>query len=396
MQIFSILPPVNLHGKKILLGITGGIAAYKACELLRLLQKRGAEVRVVMTAEATKFVGQTTFAALSNFPVYTQTAAADSKPFQHIDYPRWADIYIVAPCSATSLARFASGTGEEPVSLCFLSMQGEKWVVPAMNCVMYNSQAVQRNLETLRSWGVKIVEPAVGHLACGEQGAGKFPEPEDVADELEFSAVNKNKTLLVTMGRTQEAIDPVRYISNKSSGKTGVAIAKEFLRNGWRVVAVCGPMEAKLPKQCERIEAKSAEDMNGAVLKMQKQANVIVHCAAVADYQPKETAEQKVKNSRAMQKLELKETPNILKNTIKNKTAKQKIVSFALETENALKNAQKKFEESSIDVLVVNTADNFGNDKVEFGILSKSSQCEKLVHGSKEELASQVFVKVNA
>jgi len=387
---------VNLHGKKILLGITGGIAAYKACELLRILQKRGAEVRVVMTAEAGKFVGQTTFAALSNFPVYTETAASDSKPFQHIDYPRWADIYLVAPCSATSLARFASGTGEEPVSLCFLSMQGEKWVVPAMNCVMFNSQAVQRNLEIIRSWGVKIVEPEVGYLACGEEGAGKFPEPETIADELEFYAKNKNKTLLITMGRTQEAIDPVRYISNKSSGKTGVAIAKEFLRNGWRVVAVCGPMEAKLPKQCEKIDVKSAEEMNIAVLKMQKQANTIVHCAAVADYQPKQTAAQKVKNSKAMQKLELKETPNILKNTIKNKTAKQKIVSFALETENALKNAQKKFEEGGMDVLVVNTADNFGNDKVEYGILSKNSQSAKLAHGSKEELASQVFVKINA
>jgi len=384
---------VNLHGKKILLGITGGIAAYKACELLRILQKRGAEVRVVMTAEATKFVGQTTFAALSNFPVYT---ISDSKPLQHIDYPRWADIYIVAPCSATSLARFAAGSGEEPVSLCFLAMQGEKWVVPAMNCVMFNSQAVQRNLKTLSSWGVKIVEPAVGHLACGEEGAGKFPEPEDIADELEFSAADKSKTLLITMGRTQEAIDPVRYISNKSSGKTGVAIAKEFLRNGWQVVAVCGPMEAKLPKQCEKIEVKSAEDMNSAVLKMQKQANVIVHCAAVADYQPKQIAAQKVKNSRAMQKLELKETPNILKNTIKNKTAKQKIVSFALETENALKNAHKKFEEGGMDILVVNTAGNFGMDKVEYGIFSKSSQSAKLALGSKEELASQVFVKVNA
>jgi len=384
-----------LHGKKILLAVTGGIAAYKACELLRILQKRGAEVRVVMTAEATKFVGQTTFAALSNFPVYTETAAADSKPFQHIDYPRWADIYIVAPCSATSLARFASGTGEEPVSLCFLAMQGEKWVVPAMNCVMFNSQAVQRNLKTLRSWGVKIVEPAVGYLACGEEGAGKFPEPEDIADELEFYTEKKNKTLLITMGRTQEAIDPVRYISNKSSGKTGVAIAKEFLRNGWRVVAVCGPMEAKLPKQCEKIEVKSAEDMNKAALKMQKQANAIVHCAAVADYQPKQVAAQKVKNSRVMQKLELKETPNILKNTVKNKKAKQIIVSFALETENALKNAQKKFEEGGMDILVVNTAGNFGMDKVEYGIFSKSGQSEELIHGSKEELASQVFVKVN-
>jgi len=387
---------VDLHGKKILLGVTGGIAAYKAPELLRILQKRGAEVRVAMTAEATKFVGQTTFAALSNFPVYTETAAIDSKPFQHIDYPRWADIYIVAPCSATSLARFASGTGEEPVSLCFLAMQGEKWVVPAMNSVMFNSPAVQKNLQTLRSWGVKIVEPAVGYLACGEEGAGKFPEPEDIADELEFCVAKKNKTLLITMGRTQESIDPVRYISNKSSGKTGVAIAKEFLRGGWRVIAVCGPMEAKLPGQCEKIEVKSATDMNSAVLKMQKKANAIVHCAAVADYRPKRTAAQKVKNSRAIQKLELEETPNILKNTIKHKISKQKIVSFALETENALQNAKKKFESGGIDILVVNTADNFGKDKVEYAILSKNSQSAKLALGSKEELASRVFAGVNA
>jgi len=385
---------MNLHGKKILLGITGSIAAYKACELLRILQKRGAEVRVTMTSEAAKFVGQTTFAALSDFPVL-EAAAADSKPFQHIDYPRWADIYMVAPCSATSIARFAHGIGEEPVSLCFLAMQGEKWIVPAMNFAMYNSPAVQRNLEILRSYGVKIMEPATGHLACGEEGAGKFPEPEDIADELEFGSANAGKTLLITIGRTQEAIDPIRYISNSSSGKTGVAIAKEFLRNGWRVIAICGPMEAKLPKQCEKIEVKSAEGMNDVVLKMQAQADVVVHSAAVADYRPKRIAAEKIKNSRTMQELELEETPNILKNTIKNKTATQKIVSFALETENALENAQKKFEGGGIDILVVNTADNFGMDRVEYGILSKNSQSAKLACGSKEELASQLFIKAN-
>jgi phosphopantothenoylcysteine decarboxylase/phosphopantothenate--cysteine ligase len=386
---------VNLRGKKILLGITGGIAAYKACELLRILQKRGAEVRVAMTSEATKFVGQTTFAALSNYPVYTETAAADSKPFQHIDYPRWADIYIVAPCSATSIARFASGTGEEPVSLCFLAMQGEKWVVPAMNSAMFLSPAVQRNLETLKSWGVNVVEPANGYLACGEKGAGKFPEPKDIANEIEFSATKKNKTLLITIGRTQEEIDPVRYISNHSSGKTGVAIAKEFLRNGWRVLAVCGPMEAKLPPQCEKIEVKSAESMNRAVLKMQKQANAIVHCAAVADYRPKQIATQKIKNSKEMQKLELEKTPNILKNTIKNRVPKQRIISFALETENALKNAKKKFDNGGIDILIVNTADNFGTDKAQYGILSKNNQDAKLTLGNKEGLASQVFAEVS-
>jgi len=379
-----------LRGKKVLIGITGGIAAYKACELLRILQKRHAEVRVVMTEEATKFVGQTTFAALSNFPVYTKTAA-DSKPFQHIDYPRWADIYIVAPCSATSLARFVSGTGEEPVSLCFLAMQGEKWVVPAMNSVMYNSPAVQRNLETLRSWGVKVVEPATGYLACGEEGAGKFPEPEDIADELEFGFANTNKTLLITMGRTQEAIDPVRYISNHSSGKTGEAIAREFLRKGWRVIAVCGPMEAKLPKQCEKIEAKDAESMNKAVLKMQPQAQVIVHCAAVADYRPKQIAGQKIKNSRAMQKLELEETPNILKNTIKNKKKGQKIVAFALETENVLENAKKKFKDAGIDILIMNTSTGFGKDFVEYGFLTKNNSNANIAKGSKDELAIQLF-----
>ncbi|MCL1967270.1 MAG: bifunctional phosphopantothenoylcysteine decarboxylase/phosphopantothenate--cysteine ligase CoaBC [Fibromonadales bacterium] len=392
---------MKLRGKKILLGITGSIAAYKACELLRILQKRGAEVRVAMTSEAAKFVGQTTFAALSKFPVL-EAAALVSKPFQHIDYPRWADIYMVAPCSATSIARFAHGTGEEPVSLCFLAMQGEKWVVPAMNSAMYNSPAVQKNLETLRSYGVKVMEPATGHLACGEEGAGKFPEPEDIADELEFGLANENKTLLMTIGRTQEIIDPVRYVSNSSSGKTGAAIAKEFLRKGWRVIAVCGPMEAKLPKQCEKIEVKSAEDMNEAVLKMQAQANVVVHAAAVADYRPKHIAAEKIKDSRTMQELELEETPNILKNTIKNKAAMQIIVSFALETENALENAQKKFDESGVDILVVNTAASgkggIGKDFVEYGIISKIGPLglpvEPLLalrYDSKEELASRLY-----
>ena len=385
---------MNLRGKKILLGITGGIAAYKACELLRILQKRHAEVRVVMTEEAEKFVGQTTFAALSNFPVYIKTVA-DAKPFQHIDYPRWADIYIVAPCSATSLARFVSGIGEEPVSLCFLAMQGEKRVVPAMNSVMYNSPAVQRNLETLRSWGVKVMEPATGRLACGEKGAGKFPEPEDIVDELEFGSVNAKQTLLITIGRTQEAIDPVRYISNHSSGKTGAAIVKEFLRNGWRVLAVCGPMEAKLPKQCEKIEVHDVESMNKAVLKMQPQAHVIVHCAAVADYRPKQIAPQKIKNSKAMQNLELEETPNILKNTIKKKKKEQIIVSFALETENALENAKKKFKDGGMDILIVNTATCFKENFIEYGFLTRDDRETKLTRSQKEWLAIELFREVN-
>jgi phosphopantothenoylcysteine decarboxylase/phosphopantothenate--cysteine ligase len=237
------------------------------------------------------------------------------------------------------------------------------------------------------------MEAAVGHLACGEEGAGKFPEPCDIADGIEFSSYGK-KTLLITIGRTEEAIDPVRYISNCSSGKTGAAIAREFLRGGWKVMAVCGPMEAELPKQCEIARVKSAGDMNKAVLKMQPKANAIAHCAAVADYSPKTAALQKIKDSKKIQNLELKENPNILKNTIENKKAGQKIVAFALETENAIEYAQKKFKESGADILVVNKAGSFGEDSVEYGILCKNKNAN-LVNGSKEELAAQLFEKVN-
>ena len=377
---------MHLKGKKILLGITGGIAAYKACELLRILQKRGAEVRVVMTDEATKFVGPTTFAALSQFPVYT---SAESKPLQHIEYSRWADIYLIAPCSATTLSRLATGSGEEPVSLCFLANSGEKFIAPAMNSVMYGSPAVQRNLQTLENWKAKIIKPAMGYLACGEEGVGKFPEPEDIADELEFGT-KKEKRMTITIGRTEEAIDPVRYISNRSSGKTGVAIVKEFLRNGWDVTAICGPMEEKLPNQCGKFYVKSSSEMNAKMMEAQKFTDVIIHCAAVADYRPKNIAKEKIKDSRAVQSLELEETENILRNTIKNRAAEQKIVSFALETENALENAKKKFNEG-MDVLVVNKAGNFGNDSVEFGILSRESNDVNIRIGSKEELAAQLF-----
>ncbi|GHV11302.1 pantothenate metabolism flavoprotein [Fibrobacterales bacterium] len=394
---------MDLHGKKILLGVTGGIAAYKACELLRVFQKRGAEVRVVMTKAAQSFVGQTTFAALSNFPVYVETAAVDSKPFQHIDYPRWADIFVVAPCSATSIARFTGGTGEEPLSLCFLAMQGEKWIVPAMNFAMYSSPAVQRNLELLKSFEVNVIEPEVGRLACGEKGAGKFPNVNDIADIISFSFGSvgefpKNRSVLITIGRTEEAIDPVRYISNRSSGKTGAAIVRKFLQNGFRVIAVCGKMEVDLPKQCEVIKVLSAEEMNRVVLEKQSEATVIIHAAAVADYRPKNAAEQKIKDSRAIKNLELEENPNILKNTIKNKSSGQVIVSFALETENAIENALKKIAVGGIDILVVNNSVNFGKDFVEFAILGQEAKnnAQELKLGSKEELAEKLFLKANA
>ncbi|MFA6623494.1 MAG: bifunctional phosphopantothenoylcysteine decarboxylase/phosphopantothenate--cysteine ligase CoaBC, partial [Fibrobacteraceae bacterium] len=268
---------MRLSGKKILLGVTGGIAAYKSCELLRLLQKEGAEVRVAMTPAATTFVGPLTFASLSRYPVFLKSGALDAGPFQHIEYPRWADLYLVVPCSANTLARFAAGLADEPVSLCFLARTVPAWVAPAMNFAMYLSPAVQANIALLKSRGVKILQAPAGELACGESGPGRCPEPADIlraliaADEpvpesSPFCAPPNGKRVLITAGRTEEQIDPVRYISNRSSGKTGAALADAFARAGYAVTVIAGPMEATLPAGVERVSVKSASEMHGAVL----------------------------------------------------------------------------------------------------------------------------------
>lgn len=388
---------MNLNGKHILLGVTGGIAAYKAAELLRLLQREGAEVRVAMTPSATKFVQPLTFASLSKCPVYTENGAVEARPFQHIDFPRWADLFLVAPCSANTIGRMANGIADEPVSLCFMACAGAKWITPAMNTTMFMSPAVQKNLKTLENFGVHILQSPAGELACGEVGAGRMLEPAEIVDALkayEESRPKNGKKVLITVGRTEEAIDPVRYISNCSSGKTGVALASEFLQAGFDVTLVAGPMEAKVPCGAEVIRVRSAVQMHDTVLELSKNFDALVHCAAVADYRPANPADEKIKDSRSQLTLELVPNPNILRDCVAARNSgnlKQVIVGFALETADVEHHADEKLAKSGADMLVLNTpvanGSGFGKDTVAFSFVKANEHAVAPKLGAKRDLA---------
>ncbi len=393
-----------LSGKKILLGVTGSIAAYKACELLRLLQKEGAEVRVAMSPAATRFVAPLSFASLSRCPVYLQDGSEEARPFRHIDFPRWADLYVVAPASADAIGKFASGLADDPVSLCFMSSTCEKWIFPAMNSAMYRSFAVQRNLEILRGFSdTKVVAPSEGELACGEKGPGRFMEPAEIVRTLkrfrEATGKGPFRSVLITAGRTEEAIDPVRYISNRSSGKTAVALAEAFLDAGYDVTLVHGPMDVDAPLGVEGISVNSARQMYDAVLSRQSSFDAVVHCAAVADYRPRNASDTKIKDSRSQLLLELEPNPNILRDTVKNRKPGQVIVGFALETDDVKRHGLEKLERSGADILVLNTpvlsTGGFGKDAVPFAILEKGKPVPELEFHLKSELAKNVVERVN-
>ena len=423
---------MNLAGKKILLGVSGGIAVYKSCELLRLLQKKGAEVRVCMTDAATEFVAPLTFASLSKCPVYLKNGAVEARPFQHIDFPRWADLYLVVPATANVIGKFACGIADDPVSLCFMSCTCPRVIAPAMNVAMYNSPAVKRNLEILRSFENTIVlESPAGELACGEIGQGRLMEPAEIVKYLETrderretkdetvqceppafpvavdvpptqdaSLPGYGKKVLLTAGRTEEAIDPVRYISNRSSGKTAVALASVFYANGFEVEVVAGPMEAAFPGGVKVTRVKSARDMHDAVMERLDSADAVVHCAAVADYRPAHAANEKIKDSRSQLTIELVPNPNILRDcTAARKAAansrKQVIVGFALETDHFEEHAAEKLEKSGADALLLNApvaADSgFGRDCVRFALVEKGKPVPPLAMGEKVDLAETIL-----
>ena len=423
---------MNLAGKKILLGVSGGIAVYKSCELLRLLQKKGAEVRVCMTDAATEFVAPLTFASLSKCPVYLKNGTVEARPFQHIDFPRWADLYLVVPATANVIGKFACGIADDPVSLCFMSCTCPRVVAPAMNVAMYNSPAVKRNLEILRSFeNTTVLESPAGELACGEVGQGRLMEPSQIVEWLDGSASSPTllrslslskgtapvtpacpvaqdvpptqdaslpgygKKVLLTAGRTEEAIDPVRYISNRSSGKTAVALASVFYANGFEVEVVAGPMEAEFAKGIGITRVRSAQQMHDAVMERLSGANVIVHCAAVADYRPKVAATEKIKDSRSQLSIELMPNPNILRDCTAAKSANQVIVGFALETDHFEEHAAEKLAKSGADALLLNapvaTDSGFGRDCVRFALVEKGSPVPPLAMGEKVDLAETIL-----
>jgi phosphopantothenoylcysteine decarboxylase/phosphopantothenate--cysteine ligase len=354
---------------KVALGVTGGIAAYKAAEIVRLLQDRGIRVQVVMTRAAQEFVRPLTFAALSGEKVITgmfspgeeQEANIDSA-IEHIAVAQSIDALLVAPATADVLAHFAQGIASDFLTTLYLATTAPVVVAPAMNVNMWNHPATQANLDTLRKRGVKIVEPGSGYLACGMTGAGRLAENEAIVtavlQALGASQDLAGETVLITAGPTREKIDPVRYLTNRSSGRMGYALAEAALRRGARVLLVTGPSSLTPPGGAEITRVESAEQMREAVLSLLPQSSIVIKTAAVSDYRVRETAEQKIKR-RGPMTLELEATPDILKE-IAARQGSQIVVGFAAETENALENARQKLVSKNLDAIVVNDVSREG------------------------------------
>jgi phosphopantothenoylcysteine decarboxylase/phosphopantothenate--cysteine ligase len=392
---------------KIALGVSGGVAAYKAAEIVRLLQDRGIRVQVVMTRAAQEFVRPLTFAALSGEKVITDMFGSGSgaeqanveSAIEHIAVAQAIDALLVAPATADVLARFAQGIANDFLSTLYLATTAPVVVAPAMNVNMWNHEATQANLEILRKRGVRIVEPSEGYLACGMTGSGRLAENETIVAAvmaaLGASQDLAGETILVTAGPTREKIDPVRYLTNRSSGRMGYAIAEAALRRGARVLLVSGPTAIAAPGAAELTRVETAEEMLAAVLKLLPEVTVVIKTAAVSDFRPKAAAGQKIKRKGEM-KLELEPTADILAEVARRKTT-QIVVGFAAETENVLENARKKLASKSLDAIVVNDVSRegigFDSDRNAVTIISQSEVVE-VPETSKWEVAHLVLDQV--
>jgi len=353
---------------KIALGVCGGIAAYKAAEIVRLLQDRGIRVQVIMTAAAQEFVRPLTFAALSGEKVITgMFEAGNADPnidsaVEHIAVAQSIDALAVVPATADVLAKFAQGVANDFLTTLYLATTAPVVVAPAMNVNMWNHPATQANVEILHKRGVKVVDPGSGYLACGMIGAGRLAANEAVVEAI-LEALNVNQdlageTVLVTAGPTREKIDPVRYLTNRSSGRMGHALAEAALRRGARVLLVTGPTNLSAPGGAEVTKVETTEEMRNAVLHLLPQASIVIKAAAVSDYRPKSVAPQKIKRT-GPTSIELEPTSDILAELASRKTT-QLIIGFAAETENVLENGRKKLARKKLDAIVINDVSQEG------------------------------------
>jgi phosphopantothenoylcysteine decarboxylase/phosphopantothenate--cysteine ligase len=388
---------------KIALGVCGGIAAYKAAEIVRLLQDRGIRVQVVMTSSAQEFVRPLTFAALSGEKVITGmfSEAAGSEPnidsaIEHIAVAQSIDALVVVPATADVIGKFAQGIANDFLTTLYLATTAPVVVAPAMNVNMWEHPATQQNLETLRNRGVKIVEPGGGYLACGMTGPGRLAENEAVvAAVLEALGASQDlagETVLITAGPTREKIDPVRYLTNRSSGRMGYALAEAALRRGARVLLVSGPTALNPPAAAELTKVESAEQMLEAVLRLLPEASIVIKTAAVADYKVSNPSAQKMKRASRLT-LELEPTTDILAEIARRKTS-QTVIGFAAETENIVENANKKLRTKSLDAIVVNDVSRegvgFDSDRNAVTILTPSETIQ-VPETSKWEVAQRVL-----
>ncbi len=392
---------------KIVLGVTGGIAAYKAAEIVRHLQDHGLQVQVVMTAAAQEFVRPLTFAALSGEKVITGMFGSTSEQpnldsaVEHIAVAQSLDCLLVAPATADTLAKFAQGIANDFLSTLYLATTAPVVVAPAMNVNMWEHPATQANLEILRARGVHIVEPGSGYLACGMVGAGRLAEPEQiVAATLQRLGVTQDlagETVLVTAGPTHEPIDPVRYLGNRSSGKMGYALAEAALRRGAKVILVSGPTALQPPSAAETIFVETAQQMRTAVLDRWEQAGIIVMAAAVGDYHVKTVSSEKIKRKGALD-LQLEPNPDILADlgSLRHATGKRLplLIGFAAETENLLQNARAKLASKRVDVIVLNDVARpgigFNSDRNEVTIVT-ASETIAVPEASKQDVAQEIL-----
>lgn len=355
-----------LQGKHIVLGITGSIAAYKAAYLLRLLVKKGAEVQVVMTPAAKEFITPVTLSPLSGKPVVSEFFAAnDGQWHSHVDLGLWADAMLIAPATAASIGKMAHGVADNMLITTYLSMKAPVFVSPAMDLDMYKHPSTQANLKLLQSYGNHIIEPGFGELASGLEGKGRMEEPEAIVEYLEqyFAQVAEmsGKRVLITAGPTYEKIDPVRFIGNYSSGKMAYALAGECARRGAEVCLISGPVQLETPAgNIQRIDIESADEMYEACMKEFPTCDAGILCAAVADFKPICVADQKIK--RGAEDLCIQLTPNqdIAAALGRIKTADQKLIGFALETNNEMSNAQNKLQKKNLDAIVLNSLQDKG------------------------------------
>jgi len=354
---------------KVALGVCGGIAAYKACEVVRLLQEQGIRVQVVMTAAAQEFVRPLTFAALSGEKVITglwdsggEQPNLDSA-IEHISVAQSIDALVVAPCTADMMGKFAHGQADDFLSTLYLATPASVVIAPAMNVEMWNHTATQENVDTLRKRGVYIVEPGSGYLACGMVGLGRLAEPaEIVASTLSALGVVRDlagETVLITAGPTREPIDPVRFLGNRSSGKMGYALAEAALRRGAKVILISGTVAIDAPEGVELVRVDTAEQMRSAAIAQLDKATIVIAAAAVADFRLRNAAEEKIKRSGSLT-LELEPTPDILAEISSRRHAGQVLIGFAAETRNALENGRAKLRKKGIDGIVVNDVSKAG------------------------------------
>jgi phosphopantothenoylcysteine decarboxylase/phosphopantothenate--cysteine ligase len=388
----------------VVLGVTGCIGAYKACEVLRELQKQGVDVHVVMTAAATRFVSPMTFEALSRHPVFhDQFSLGENGEIRHISLADDADLLLVAPATANSLGKFAHGIADDALSTLYLATRAPVLVAPAMNVNMFDHPAVQQNLGTLRTRGVGVIEPGDGYLACGWLGKGRLAEVDVIVSaalaRLGARRDLERETVLVTAGPTIEDLDPVRFVSNRSTGTMGYRLAEAARDRGARVVLVSGPTAFPAPAGVTFESVRSAVEMKAAVDRHAGQATVVIAAAAVSDYRPAEPSHSKLKKTEAALRLELVRTPDILK-SLGDAKGGRLLVGFAAETEDVLANARKKLEAKNLDLIVANDVTaagaGFGGETNAVVLLRRDGQRRDVPLASKREVAERILDEVIA